>query len=548
MAAQATPSEQRATPPRLLWNFTNLGRTCYASTVAQVLYGNPYIRNFVSSPTRFKFVQNGQFCFLVRCLRSIFQELDEGGRRLPPNDTGYLVQQIDWLENEYGPMEALDATEVFEQVLDMLVRTSSATPAGEESTRPLGQLAAELERTQRPLRDDAECSWSDFKHNGHETLLVEYLYHQIVRERVCTSCGFIKRVFHELATVVIQPPDGLLSPPEKRYDLRDLLREYVLGTATEEAVDKASHCPFSTCNSALGPRRNRIVKARQVLSFTFRRVHWDNNGQEQRWLNHVEVPERLNLAEYVDDVSLPSERKPTAPGRTPMRWITHELTEYTLQATIHYRATEAHYVAYVRHGDRWIRFDDLKESPEECSPWGRSGETAYVAVYLKSRPQPPLQPPAQTGKKHQEPGTSDSTASERNQRQGFPTAESPSISDSRPGATTPAEQSRHTKTKANERSNKALFRKIKAQILPVRTDQDLARNLKQVQGDVADIKKQLGQLQEAVVRIEKQVLQNANALENERRVRQEIAAEEAKIAAGKAKIADLEAKLANSRK
>ncbi|KAB2574249.1 Ubiquitin carboxyl-terminal hydrolase 11 [Lasiodiplodia theobromae] len=637
-AAQTTTG-QRATTPGLCRNLTNLKGTCYVSTVAQVLHGIPHVRTFVKSPINFRFVQKEDSRGLVEALRDIFQKLDEGGRKLPPAVTENLLGKISSLGNDYGT-EAHDAKELFEQLLDMLVGTSSVTSAGGESARPLEQLAAELECTQRPLKDDAKRSWSGFTHNGRETLLAEMLYHQIVRERVCTSCGFIDRLFQQLATVTIESPDGILSPAGKRYDLKELFRDYVLDTAAEEVTDRVSRCPVTTCKSALGPQTRRIVKTPQVLSFTFRRALQDFSGQEQKWLNHVEVPERLNLAEYVDDISLPSERKQSVPGSTPMRWVTDEMTDYVLQATIHYRPTGAHYVPYVRHDDKWIRFDDIEETPDECSPWDGIRETpdeaVYVAVYLKSQPPPPLQAPAQTGEKHPRPGTSGSTAAERNQRQGFPPTGTPLISNSRPEATTPVEQPQHTKTKAKESSDNTLLRRFKAQIgpmlpgadldkrmkqlaqqlqtqqndfvaeikehiarlsqqpatvnsedlareikkylmqapqqLPVRTDQDLGRILKQVQGDVADIKKQIstlqtkssrpqnessqfGQLKEAIARIEKHLLQSANAREDERRARQEIAAEEAQIAAEEARIAaeeaqiaDIEVELANRRK
>lgn len=627
-SAQTTPAGttvggQRPTAPGPHRNLTNLGGTCYMSTVVQSLHGNPCVRDFVDSPINFRFVQKDECRNLVAALRTIFKKLDRGGRKLPADDTSDLLDKIKSLRNDYGT-RAHDANELFEQLLDMLIETSSATSAGGESARPLEQLTAQLEETQNPLKDDAEKIWAGFTRNGRETLLAETLYHQIARERVCPSCGFIDRLFQQLATVTIESPDGLKAPGGKRYDLEELFRDYVLDTAAEAAADRVSRCPVTTCKSALGPQTRRIVKAPQVLSFKFRRVLQDSRGQEQKWLNHVEVPEHLNLAEYVDDISLPSERKKSVPGSTPMRWITGQITDYTLQATIHYRPTGAHYVAYVRHDDKWIRFDDIKESPDECSPWDgirqTPDETVYVAVYLRSQPPPPLQAPAQTGEKHPRPETSDSTAAERNQRQGFPLTGSPLMPDSRPRATTPAGEPPQTTTKAKESSDNTLLRKVKAQILPgadmdkrmkqlaqqletqqkqlaqqlqtqqnnffaeikehmarlsqqpatgssqdlsremknlmqalqklpMANDQDLAPNLKQVQGDdVADIKKQLGQLKEAIARIEKHVLQSANALENERQVRQEIAAEEAKIAAGKAKIADLEAKLANSRK
>ncbi|KAK0665073.1 hypothetical protein DIS24_g40 [Lasiodiplodia hormozganensis] len=587
-AAQTTTG-QRATTPGLRRNLTNLKGTCYVSTVAQVLHGIPHVRTFAKSPINFRFVQKEDSRGLVEALRDIFQKLDEGGRKLPPAVTQNLLGKISSLGNDYAT-EAHDAKELFEQLLDMLVGTSSVTSAGGESARPLEQLAAELECTQRPLKDDAKRSWSGFTHNGRETLLAETLYHQIVRERVCTSCGFIDRLFQQLATVTIESPDGILSPAGKRYDLNELFRDYVLDTAAEEVTDRVSRCPVTTCKSALGPQTRRIVKTPQVLSFTFRRALQDFSGQEQKWLNHVEVPERLNLAEYVDDVSLLSERKQSVPGSTPTRWVTDEITDYVLQATIHYRPTGAHYVAYVRHDDKWIRFDDIEETPDECSPWDGIRETpdeaVYVAVYLKSQPPPPLKAPAQTGEKHPRPGTSGSTAAERNQRQGVPPTGSPLISGSRPRATTPAGEPPQTKTKAKESSDNTLLRKIRAQIMPGGLFEKPIEQLrgdvvdtKQLQSDVAEIKKQtkqlvaemtevkacimklptepiqmqnessqFGQLKEAIARIEKHLLQSANAREDERRARQEIAAEEAKIAAAKAKIADIEAKLANSRK
>ncbi|KAF9635647.1 hypothetical protein BFW01_g6542 [Lasiodiplodia theobromae] len=576
-AAQTTTG-QRATTPGLRRNLTNLKGTCYVSTVAQVLHGIPHVRTFVKSPINFRFVQKEDSRGLVEALRDIFQKLDERGRKLPPAVTENLLGKISSLGNDYGT-EAHDAKELFEQLLDTLVGTSSVTSAGGESARPLEQLAAELECTQRPLKDDAKRSWSGFTHNGRETLLAETLYHQIVRERVCMSCGFIDRLFQQLATVTIESPDGILSPAGKRYDLKELFRDYVLDTAAEEVTDRVSRCPVTTCKSAMGPQTRRIVKTPQVLSFTFRRVLQDFSGQEQKWLNHVEVPEHLNLAGYVDDVSLPSERKPSAPGSTPMRWITDQITDYTLQATIHYRPTGAHYVAYVRHDDKWIRFDDIKESPDECSPWDgirqTPDETVYVAVYLKSKSPPPLQPPAQTGEKHPRPGTSGSTAAERNQRQGFHPTESPLISGSRPRATTPAGEPPQTKT------DNTLLRKIRAQIMPGGLFEKPIEQLrgdvvdtKQLQSDVAEIKKQtkqlvaemaemkacimklptepiqmqnessqFGQLKEAIARIEKHLLQSANAREDERRARQEIAAEEAQIAAEEARVAAEEARV-----
>lgn len=276
-----TTTGQRATTPGPRRNLTNLKGTCYVSTVAQVLHGIPHVRTFVKSPINFRFVQKEDSRGLVEALRDIFQKMDEGGRKLPPAVTENLLGKISSLGNDYGT-EAHDATELFEQLLDMLVGTSSATSAGGESARPLEQLAAELECTQRPLKDDAKRSWSGFTHNGRETLLAETLYHQIVRERVCTSCGFIDRLFQQLATVTIESPDGILSPAGKRYDLKELFRDYVLDTAAEEVTDRVSSCPVTTCKSVLGPQTRRIVKTPQVLSFTFRRVLQDFSGQEQK--------------------------------------------------------------------------------------------------------------------------------------------------------------------------------------------------------------------------------------------------------------------------
>ncbi|KAL1647805.1 hypothetical protein SLS58_002606 [Diplodia intermedia] len=76
-----------------------------------------------------------------------------------------------------------------------------------------------------------------------------------------------------------------------------------------------------------------------------------------------------------------------------------------------------------------------------------------------------MQTPPRSGEKHPRPNTSDSTATERNQRQGFPPTEGPTISDSHRGATTlvvPAEQPQRTKT-----TTKEILQRLKKQFVPM---------------------------------------------------------------------------------
>lgn len=436
-------------------NMSNMGATCYLSSVVQELHNTPQIRDFVEDKTNFPLANSSKEKILVGSLRKLFQKLDQGGEQLGTIQTELVLEDLSDAGLDYDNT-ANDAAEVLSNFLNILISLSSTIQSN------IGSGQSALSRLLKswnskpipPLRQAAKACSQAYFQDGNQTELANMLLLQTAGERVCKNCQYIDRTWDHVPTAVF---DHVTSRPDMStsgmtFTLDSMLKEYVTQSDTEDMLERHANdtpsCDRCKTMHSMGRKARRIVKTPPILVLRWNRLThsldadgnplYDQDGKmiQERQLYHVEIPEELDLAPWVKDVTLPSEQLPSDQDGNPMRWAIDEQTQYILSSAIHFRPTGAHYVSYVRYEGKWVLMDDKQRNPTFCTPnEGRNmypDEVVCAAIYVKREAPQAEQPQEQqelSAKKHSRPLTSESTAELRGTRKGFAIVEEAAPSD-----------------------------------------------------------------------------------------------------------------------
>ena len=280
---------------------------------------------------------------------------------------------------KWAPNVPDDAAELISDLLDCLILvTDTSDPSGRKATEKLDELAGTRPGNPISLQDDTIQRFSAYNSEGRTSQLFGLIVSQEVVECACTDreCGAIGRgISHHKALQLLVPrrTDG---GEGAHVLLQDLLRDW--------AVDKVDmNCPFAgdahpgkdtvRCHCLTMTPKILLMHIGKSTSASLRGHEPDLKVQSNMsvWLqsvntasgvpdvnvasttDRVDVPEFLDIAEFADNVELPSER---ASG---IRRTTTNPTIYRLAAVTMFIDASRHYVPYVRRNGSWYKIDDV---------------------------------------------------------------------------------------------------------------------------------------------------------------------------------------------
>jgi ubiquitin C-terminal hydrolase len=399
-----TPGALTTVPPKR--NMSNLGATCYLSTVLQTLHNNEAVRQFVMRDDNFAYkahtgvpddeylrhlpidlrILNAQEIRdarearleatiqpVVSGLRKLFHALDLGGDRLSPANTQDFLASLQLIDHRWEN-KSNESAQLLDTILFSLITASdrsdpSARGTYGDTARSRNTLAL------APIAEDANHVWDVYCAEGHDTRLVDMFHSQYVSEIACSlrKCHSVRRSFEHTFVKYL----NMINPqPGQIYTLEELLIHFNM-----EYLTHGSRCKANGDHTPSFMRHRRISRAAEYMCFA---IHRGEAGVMEV-MNTVVLPDQVDLGPIMDMQRIPSN---TLEGQLPKETVPVKKVLYDLVAVNNW--VDFHYVGYVRNPNdgSWIMFNDLQTHPVAKSPmegW-RHGEIVHYGVYQRHVP------------------------------------------------------------------------------------------------------------------------------------------------------------------
>lgn len=399
-------------------NLINIGQTCYMSTVLQALLKQPFIQSFLSDEKNFVYrsatgnsdvlmvpagvsLTSEQHKELVKStlkkyqrfidgLFSVFERLSESGPAMDAGITKSILRRAQKIDERWEN-KPNESAQLYEFILNILVRASDMSEPTESHVAHSTRLAAQNSaliitgRQLPPLVQDAAAFRRAYEDDGNLSAIVDVTTPQIVQEILCDEqgCKTISRTFLSEPLIYLDFPSGVQA--SDHFTLAQLLDLWKL--------DKVSaRCRKTKAHVGASEAHRRFSKLSRLICFAFRR----SVGPDMpKLLNHIELPDVLDLQNYASAAGLPS-------NLLYGEELEIDATKYRLRFVNHYRHIGQHYIGYSDQSQteelQWIRFDDTEPYPRRMNPIEGNilGEVVHFAIY--ERMETPLRHPSVAGK------------------------------------------------------------------------------------------------------------------------------------------------------
>lgn len=417
-----TSDDQAKLPPSSLTvrgrNLTNIGQTCYMSTVLQALLKQPVIQSFLSNKKNFVYkkatgnsdvlmVPPGvtltadqhekhvtstlkKYKHLIDGLSALFENLGNPGRALDASATKSILERMHKIDQKWEN-KSNESAQLYESLLNIMVRASDTSEPtnnrGPQTMRLESERSALVIAGQRlpPLVQDAGAFRRAYEDDGHLSDIVDLTTPQIVQELLCDEqgCTAISRTFLSEPLIYLDFQSGVQA--SDHFTLAQLLDLWKLDEVSTRCRKNKGHFGASEVHK-------RFSKLSRLICFAFRR----SIGPDMpKLLNHVELPDVLDLQTYASAAGLPS-------NLLYGEELEIDATKYRLRFVSHYRHIGQHYIGYSDQSQtedlQWIRFDDTEPLPRRMNPIEGNvlGEVVHFAIY--ERTETPARQPPLTGK------------------------------------------------------------------------------------------------------------------------------------------------------
>ncbi|GAB7325350.1 hypothetical protein MBLNU13_g09392t2 [Cladosporium sp. NU13] len=272
------------------------------------------------------------------------------------------VQEIDpsdW-KNEMNDSAALLNT----LIECMLLTTDDSVPSGRGRLTKLNSVQHQAEEPLPQLVEDSSVHYTAYVGEGRMSVLTGSVCVQFAKEYAC-ECGAISRSFEHVPVLDLDLPTQGADSDE--FGLIKMLENWV-----SDLSDMASDTPrvCSACgNSAVRMLYRKITISPNILVISFKRLAGAR-------LEHVDLPEYLDLSPYADNAHLPSD-----PGPSSIKFRQQPI--YRLVAINMYIPGMRHYISYILVDGTWLVFDDMSRQPTPRHPQAAisEGHIPYYAVY-----------------------------------------------------------------------------------------------------------------------------------------------------------------------
>ncbi|KXT10478.1 hypothetical protein AC579_8887 [Pseudocercospora musae] len=395
-----TPPDGPIVP--LLKNFFHLGNSCYGSSSIVFLSGLAPLYSFISDPRNDKgrpgaesgrtvkewipytyqttqatpeqianfdatHLKNARA--MVRALRKLLGQVHEvtGLAKISRSQMQVFYDAFTMYRKDLLAQEQGDAAEFLRALLDGL------TLVTDSSTRADGNGALTLVNNDLdghdlpPLGLEGPLRIRSYRQQGRMTAIADFFCIQWATEYLCQSCGIVHRTWtHE--------PCWQFAFDQNTGDqsLKTLITDWRQDSLDE---DNKFACMHDDKKPGGSSRQKRITHSPQYLTITFTR------GNDYG-LNHVAIPEYINIAEVANDAPLPSDNFCNRDMKIDCI--------YRLVGVNVFFPERRHYVAYVVQNNVWVKFDDMSmDHPTQEHPQAgiNAKGIAYFVIYEKQRDQ-----------------------------------------------------------------------------------------------------------------------------------------------------------------
>lgn len=398
-------------------NLPNIGSTCYVSSSVQILRSLKEVRDIVadrdnivckplqqsgrlaqewltsvydvvaSTPAMQKEEMSAQHMAnakgLADGMRTIFRRIEGQG-----GDVSWAeMQQFFDTVKAYDPKEwqegtMNDAASLFVDLLNCLTLvTDESTPSGRGRLLAINaknQHNNENDEPQEPLSTDCPQRYYAYCNEGRVSAITGLFTMQVVSEWQCAdpTCNRVGRGNGHEMVLQLGFPEGTKN--DQSFTLHELLQQWAV-----ESVPEGINCVFvGDIHRPLSTTRiKRITYAPPILMISFSR-------HDRLRLNHVDIPEFLDITPYADGVTLPSERLAMEVDPETKHALFGNDWVYRLFA-VNVFVPPDHFIAYVAHGQQWIVLDDKQGragvKPSHPQAAINDGYVPYYVVYVREK-------------------------------------------------------------------------------------------------------------------------------------------------------------------
>jgi ubiquitin C-terminal hydrolase len=380
-------------------NMSNLGQTCYMSTVLETLHNMEEVRGFVADKDNFHFkAQTGMtdselfsssmttfpsqaiqearearaahLTVLIDDLRRLFEDLDLATSRLPAQATHDILSAVQLIDERWQN-KSNESAQLLNTFIHSIVAASDTSDA---SARGLRAAAASTRNAlDLPhIAVDATTTWELWCAEGHLTPLVDKLYSQIVTEIPCSDCHSVSRSFEHTFVSYLDFPQVESETP--------FTLDEILDTFFQESISDGFSCETAVNHTRSFVKHRRICKGAEYICFAMTR---GAEGEMQIEKNVV-FPEKIDLGRHMDTQRLPSNTLGDVRGKV---FAPIKEEQYELVAVNNWLGR--HYIGYILIDGSWVMFNDFHPSTSKKSPmtaWAE-GELLHYGIYKRCHPQ-----------------------------------------------------------------------------------------------------------------------------------------------------------------
>ncbi|KAI7155141.1 hypothetical protein KC349_g7194 [Hortaea werneckii] len=411
-------------------NMSNIGQTCFMSTVIQALHKQDGIRDFVGNEANFRYVTRTGASYglmipagidrnalsdeqvdkhinslllkykkVVVALGVLFDQLVPSEKPLGASFTRSILNRLNAVDSRWQNVSN-ESAQLYDFLIDILIRSSDRSlPAATSHTVSLAQQRHRdmLDGCQLPtLADESTDQWQAFKSDGHDSPLASSIMIQTLQEVLCpeAGCNAISRNWTHQSLLYLDFPTTIRHQDVfELFQLLDLWSEDRLHT-DDSGGFTGLRCPKDAKHTAATTIKRRISRCPGIICFAIRR---SSGPGQPLYLNHVGLPDIIDLGPYTSADGLPSY---DLHGHS-LSSVTNSV--YRLRFINHYRDIGQHYIAYfdpsATQETAWVRFDDTQAKPSNTHPIEGSaeGEVVHFALYERQDPVSPSRPSSSIG-------------------------------------------------------------------------------------------------------------------------------------------------------
>ncbi|WPA99996.1 uncharacterized protein RHO25_004616 [Cercospora beticola] len=300
---------------------------------------------------------------LFGALRNLFTRMNNKGSRISQAEMKAFFDAVHALNpEEFHHNEQNDASVFLIELLQALTLVSDDS-IKQKYRDAIASINTADGQNLQPVETDAMTRLTAKLQNGNDSALYILFCVQIATEYYCWSCKLVHRTFEHTPYLEL----NFIGPTGADQNLVTILQDW-----SKLSLSEPQKCLHNDSKLGTKTRIRRIVHAPQYLMIKFVRGNY-------LFMNHVDIPEFLDIRNCTTGVVLPSEIVHGIESAQQVSCI------YRLTAVAMFIPTRSHYVAYVVKDRHWLAFDDLSQSPipvrEHPQTAINNGAVPYFTIY-----------------------------------------------------------------------------------------------------------------------------------------------------------------------